>query len=285
MPIRGAASEVPADTNTLQEQSDNISSQVRETSAGNIVPQLTAELSTSQMSAESLTEEVYYTSAPGEEYEGLHLNKYALPQGNGVYSIFLEAYADSRLVSGEKPADYFLVLDVSTSMSYFDFPGSPDGKRLGALQKAADDFIDAVAARPHGETEQEISRIALVQFANEEQSRPLCALTAVTQDGTQLLHDAIRNLSCDHLTRTDLGLQYAEQIIAQDQADREKIVILVTDGQPNNQDGFQPWVANAALACAERMKRSGIHIYALSIENHANVNPGGALPWFASISG
>ena len=223
-------------------------------------------------------EEVLYTDAPGEGRKGLHLDKKIFPQGNGVYTVMLEAYADRSLTAYERPADYYLVLDVSTSMSYFDYPDSPDGKRLGALKKAASDFVDMAAARNPSASEQEQSRIAIVRFSDAEHSGVVCGLTPLTAAGAGELKDSIGKLECNHLTRTDLGMLYTEQLIAAQANDRDRIIILVTDGQPNNKDGFQPSVANAALACAARLKTVGVRIYTVSIENHAAVNAGGKLP-------
>lgn len=187
---------------------------------------------------EQIDEEIQYAPAPGEGREGLHLDKRILPQGNGVYTVMLEAYTDSRTVSFsyEKPADYYLVLDVSTSMSYFDFPGSPDGKRLGALKNAAIGFIEEAAARFPGAPEEEQNRAAVIQFSDPEHSGVVSGLTALTAEGVQQLQAAIEGLTCSHLTRTDLGMLYTEQLIAADNSDRDKIVILVTDGHGKNRN-------------------------------------------------
>lgn len=223
-------------------------------------------------------EEILYEDAPGEGRKGLHLDKKIFPQGEGVYTVMLEAYADSGISDYERPADYYLVLDVSTSMSYFDYPDSPDGKRFGALKKAASEFVEMAAARNPSAAEQEQSRIAIVRFSDAEHSGVVCGLTPVTAAGAEQLKTAVGELECSHLTRTDLGMLYTEQLIAAESNERDKIVILLTDGQPNDQDGFQPSVANAALACAARLKTAGVRIYAVSIENHANVNAGSPLP-------
>ncbi|MBO5520788.1 MAG: VWA domain-containing protein [Eubacterium sp.] len=223
-------------------------------------------------------EEILYENAPGEGRKGLHLDKKIFPLGGGAYTVMLEAYADSSVSDYEKPADYYLVLDVSTRMSYFEYPDSPDGKRFGALKKAASEFVDMAAARNSSADAEEQSRIAIVQFSDAEHSGVVCGLTPLTTEGAQQLHASIDSLACSHLTRTDLGMLYTEQLIAAQANERDKIVILVTDGQPNDQDGFQPSTANAALACAARLKTAGVRIYAVSIEEHAKVNAGGALP-------
>ncbi len=80
---------------------------------------------------------------------------------------------------------------------------------------------------------------------------------------------AVAALDGNGATRTDLGLEIAAEIFAaQDYTsaankNRQKVVVLITDGVPTTNTAFDSTVANNAVANAKEMKDAGAHIFSM----------------------
>lgn len=92
---------------------------------------------------------------------GMEFTKDARANGDGTYTISMEAWATGKTTTQEKPQplDIALVLDVSGSMAD-PFAGTLQ-KKIDALKTAVNGFIDGVAANSPE------SNISIVKFAGK----------------------------------------------------------------------------------------------------------------------
>lgn len=100
-------------------------------------------------------------SALATENSGMEFYKTARVNGDGTYTISMEAWATGKTTTQEKPQplDIALVLDVSGSMDG-TFAGTYQ-KKIDALKTAVNGFIDGVAAKSPD------SNISIVKFAGD----------------------------------------------------------------------------------------------------------------------
>lgn len=227
--------------------------------------------------AQSVTYEAPGIAAP----DGLVMTKMVTPESDGSWLVTLESYVTGTEKKGVHPADIVLLMDVSGSMDYFPYEGA--ATRTEALQNAVDNFIDDIAVMNDGIPDKDRIRIAMAQFASEERSQILCGFTDTAGGGAAALKAQAASLKGTGVTRTDCGMGLARQLIEEDSAERPKYVILFTDGQPNNSDGFQPSVANRALESAKTLKREGAKIYVISIAPNSYAGNGGILPSYEKL--
>lgn len=214
---------------------------------------------------------------------GLELRKVYDPS-RGLLT--LEAYAtgSTTTTTSTAPVDIVLVLDVSGSM---DDPingyGSQD--KIDALKDAVNGFIDKVAEKSPN------SNIAIVKFGGEINNRigndkywfstdlfigeyinhtqTVKALTPASN--TTELNAAVDALWAGGYTPAHLGLKLAKGIIENDpNTNRQKVVVLFTDGEPNGVDatsGFESTAANNAIANSKSIKDKGATVYTIGCFN------------------
>lgn len=214
---------------------------------------------------------------------GLELRK-AYNPSTGLLT--LEAYAtgSTTTTTSTAPVDIVLVLDVSGSM---DDPingyGSQD--KIDALKDAVNGFIDKVAEKSPN------SNIAIVKFGGEINNRigndkywfstglfsgeyinhtqTVKALTPASN--TTELNAAVDALWAGGYTPAHLGLQLAKGIIENDpNTDRQKVVVLFTDGEPNGvnyTDRFDTSAANSAISNSKAIKDKGATVYTIGCFN------------------
>lgn len=214
---------------------------------------------------------------------GLELRKVYDPS-RGLLT--LEAYAtgSTTTTTSTAPVDIVLVLDVSGSM---DDPingyGSQD--KIDALKDAVNGFIDKVAEKSPN------SNIAIVKFGGEINNRigndkywfstglfsgehinhtqTVKALTPASN--TTELNAAVDALWAGGYTPAHFGLQLAKGIIENDpNTDRQKVVVLFTDGEPNGvyaTSGFESTAANNAIANSKSIKDKGATVYTIGCFN------------------
>jgi Mg-chelatase subunit ChlD len=134
--------------------------------------------------------------------------------------------------------------------------------KMVALQAAAKDFVDSVAAKSPD------SKIAVVSFASKSKDtwgNPTeqgevsknTGLLSVGSD-TDSIKEAIDGLKAEGGTRSDLGLEMARGIFDDDDDykpdDRDRVVIMFTDGVPTNNSSFENDVAASAINQAAVLK-------------------------------
>ena len=136
--------------------------------------------------------------------------------------------------SSASDRDVVLVLDVSGSMY-----GTP----LEETKKASINFISTVL--------QEGARISVVAFANDAQ-----VVSDFSTDETVLVN-AVNGLDTYGGTNTEAGLRSA-QLLLSGSAAKKKIIVLMSDGEPNNGR-----VGDDLIAYADSIKQQDILIYTL----------------------
>lgn len=190
----------------------------------------------------------------------------------------LEAYVTNEVTqtSSTKPLDIVLVLDVSGSMAYnFDGndKGSPSERCQYAMKQAVNSFIDKVGEQYSEKGDQ---RMAIVTFGSKAETWQ--GWTVVDAAGKSSLKKAVDRLPQNPAGATNVGagMQAAETLMGSGYAyagsnmDRQKVVIVFTDGVPTTGTEFNTAVANAAISSAKKLKDAGTAVYTVGIFNGAN---------------
>lgn len=234
----------------------------------------------------SVPETDQVTPTDVDDNNGLELSKTVKKTNNG-YQLKLEAYTTGKVQAGTaKPSDVILVLDLSTSMKS-NFSGRLT--RLEAMKQAATSFIDNVAEKT---TE---DRIAIVGFG--QQARYMSGNNAENSlldatDNATSLKSTISNISAggswwggngdlESATEHGWGMEYAVNIFGaqtnMDYTNRNKIVILFTDGEPapQNTDKWSSRVVKQAIENSYKLKSEhNAAVYTVSVMPGTNAaNP------------
>lgn len=205
--------------------------------------------------------------------------------GSYTVNVDVKGAASSTTVTTTQPIDFTLVLDVSGSM---DGPmGSTDRtKRLDALKKAVDNFLDGAAnANKGAQSGSEPVRVGLVKFSGKESnnvgndmyrsggyqynySQIVSKLTADMSG----LKTKVNELKAAGSTRADNGFNRAVKVMgsASARTDAKKVVIFFADGSPTSSSGFEGKVANKAVEAAKELKDGGAAVYSIGIFASAN---------------
>ena len=215
----------------------------------------------------------------------------AVESGDSDFLTTLSAISSTSdtTVSG-KPLDIVMVLDASGSMD--DPMGKRDDtKRIEALKKAANGFIDTIAeqnAKISDESKQH--KVAIVKFSGDKKtnqvgndtyrkdgytynySQTMKELTLCKRDGATSLKNTVNSISPAGSTRADYGLELADEQFSSPsgRADAKKVVVFFTDGSPTSSSGFEASVANSAINSAKSLKANGADIYTIGIFDGAD---------------
>lgn len=149
--------------------------------------------------------------------------------------------------------------------------------KLNALKMAVKRFIDET-----NEVAPE-SKISIIKFAgnttdavgndtyevqtglfsteNRNYSQIVTDLTTVSGN-TGSLKSTVDSLIAAGATSADYGLAHAKTVLDKSTSDN-KVVIMLTDGEPNYQNGFDSDVANSAIATSKAMKADGTLVYTI----------------------
>lgn len=203
--------------------------------------------------------------------------------GSYTVNVDVKGAASSTTVTTTQPIDFTLVLDVSGSM---DGPmGSTDRtKRLDALKKAVDNFLDGAAnANKGAQSGSEPVRVGLVKFSGKESnnvgndmyrsggyqynySQIVSNLTADMSG----LKTKVKELEAAGSTRADNGFKRAVKVMENARSNAKKVVIFFTDGKPTSASDFDVSVANGAVTAAKTLKDQGDTVYSIGIFSGAN---------------
>ena len=216
----------------------------------------------------------------------------AVESGESDFLTTLSAISSTSdtTISG-KPLDIVMVLDASGSMD--DPMGKSDNtKRIKALKKAANGFIDTIAeqnAKISDESKQH--KVAIVKFAGDKTtevgnktyrdgwgytynySQTMKELTLCSKDkGAESLKSTVNTISPAGSTRADYGLELADGQFSSSsgRADAKKVVVFFTDGSPTSSNGFEASVADSAINSAKSLKANGADIYTIGIFDGAD---------------
>ena len=264
----------------------------------------TAEWSEYELNDNDITVEAVYTPIDLNNISDINTEKTIDSFEDGIATITLSAAAATRAVrfttSTKKPVDVVMVLDLSGSMDEKLGNGVTETK-MDALKSCAISFIDKVNKAGSD------NRVALVGFASGEKVNGY-NMTAyqntgllVTEDTgfvnyrnasnyyskalissgnivevNQKLSEAIEQITAGGSTNTQLGLLMAKNILAQNGADgREKVVVLITDGNPTTASSHADEirsVAPLAITYANDIKNSGVKLYTVGVDASADEN-------------
>ena len=222
-----------------------------------------------------------FAEGAGTSPDGLVLSKTATANGDGTYTIRMEAYTTGNVITSTKtvPVDIVLVLDQSGSMA-FDFDGNQEGvkyedSRQYAMKQAMNNFIDEVNRKYTADADH---RMAIVTFGSDAET--LQGWTYVDTKGKNTLQGKINNdlpASPSGATNAGAGMQQAGTLMGSEynyngnNTKRQKVVVFFTDGVPTTGSDFDTDVANEAIAAAKTMKDSGVTVYSIGI--FTGVNP------------
>ena len=164
--------------------------------------------------------------------------------------------------------------------------------KITALKSAVNSFIDVIAE------DNPTSKIAIVKFAGDKKdtvgndtykegrytynyTQIVQNLTEANTDGAASLKAAVNALTASGATAADYGLEKAIDVFGaagQVPKDRNRVVIMFTDGEPNHDNGFNGRVAKAAIDKAKTLKNEsyGASVYTIGIFDGASV--GESLP-------
>ena len=164
--------------------------------------------------------------------------------------------------------------------------------KITALKSAVNSFIDVIAE------DNPTSKIAIVKFAGDKKdtvgndtykegrytynyTQIVQNLTEANTDGAASLKAAVNALTASGATAADYGLEKAIDVFGaagQVPKDRNRVVIMFTDGEPNHDNGFDGRVAKAAIDKAKTLKDEsyGASVYTIGIFDGASV--GESLP-------
>ncbi len=222
---------------------------------------------------------------------GIIYTKTSTAKSDGTIDIELSAYTEGTVTSTTtvKPVDIVLVLDVSGSMR---------GDNIADLKEAVNAFIDETAKSNEGQADNKKHRISIIKFAgphfsNGSQANPTTAvgndtywysfesdtnytqvvraLTTVDSAGVASLKSAVSDLNPAGPTAVDKGLRLAKAVLDETTStDRDEVVIVFTDGEPNHSREFDDDVADDAIGMAKNIKDSGATIFGVCIADGAN---------------
>lgn len=189
--------------------------------------------------------------------------------------------------------------------------------RLATLKEAAGKLVDDIAAKAKGTdgqygTADDINhRIAVVGFASRSgygNNTEMLSISGwnsgtvgvaydnitdenlknVVQNmnsaaGVSMAKAAINALAAEGATEVDLGMDMAERILKANPVpegeQRNRIVIVFTDGSPTDQRGFKKSEAKDAINAAKDIKDMGATVYAIGVFSGADANSEGTEPY------
>ncbi|MCI6965845.1 VWA domain-containing protein [bacterium] len=247
------------------------------TDAGPFMPPVTVERVLRRYAARAAAEE------PADTGNGLELSKTATANGDGTYTIRMEAYTTGEVITSTKtvPVDIVLVLDQSGSMAY-DFNGNSTStntaRRQYAMKQAVNSFIDAVNEKYSSEADHRMAIVTFGSGASTLQGWTYVVDNETDKTGKGALQKAISGLpnTPSGATNVAAGMSQAETLMGSGynytgtNTQRQKVVIVFTDGVPTTSTDFDTTVATDAIASAKRLKDAGTTVYTIGIFTGAN---------------
>ena len=181
------------------------------------------------------------------------------------------------------PLDIVLVLDASGSMD----DSMTGGKRIDALKKAANAFIDEIATQNASISDaSKQHQVSIVKFAGKKSnkvgndtyrkdgytynySQVMKSMAECNETTKGSFEGTINAIKPAGATNAAAGMELAHGQTSK-RSDAKKIVIFFTDGTPTTQSEFSDGVASDAIAAAKTMKDAGASVYTIGIFKDAN---------------
>ena len=235
----------------------------------------------------------------------LNISKSISKNDDGTYTINLEAYATGKVdvstTESYKPTDIVLVLDQSASM-LDKFSYTSRQTKEEALEAAVTQFVNQIQSTAK---EHDVDyRVAIVGYGNAYEYNKKDryknteilttqnvvnyrnattddyenALVSVNDNGSlnSRISNAIDRIIVEYNTATsaDLGMDMAQKVLANNtlkNQDRNKVVVMFTDGEPNHYSGFDTNVANTTINTSKTIKNTyNANVFTVGILQNAN---------------
>ena len=227
----------------------------------------------------------YYVQDGGEWHE-LNYNR---NRGGWYYNAGSWRDPDYRVFTPKTSAD-------DGDPTHTQFYSRERVNKMEALQRAANTFVDSVAALNDSIADpNDQHRISLVKFASNESnsvgddtyydreydyrpnySQVVSDLQAYTSNTADSLKNTINRLEGEGATRADYGLHQAQRVLNGDgtlagaREGAQKVVIFFTDGEPTTYQNFNNEVASSAVNYARSMKQDGTLVYSIGVVQGAD---------------
>ena len=214
-------------------------------------------------------------------HRGFHGTTYKAHEAGWFTSYYGNHTNDNRLTPKTSATDK------DTLHTQFYRRVETEQSKISILRDAVNGFIDNVAETSPN------SSIALVKFAgvkNEEIgngtytaeyngnkqkntnfTQIVKTLTQVnTPENAKALKDAVAALNPEGMTHTDYAMDKAEEAL--NGSDRQKVVIVFTDGEPSEWSGYNGRVAAGAVNKAKSLKKGGTLVYTIAVAENADAD-------------
>ena len=161
-----------------------------------------------------------------------------------------------------------------THTQFYEYVYTNEQSKLDALKTAVNQFIEGIAENSPqsnisivkfaGETTESIGNETYGTGNNKENYTQIVEkLTKVGDGGANRLKQAVSQLTAAGATSSDYGLQKAQKAL--ENATKDNVVVLFTDGEPNHFNGFDYKVATTAVNTAKTLKQNNTTIYTVGV--------------------
>ena len=227
---------------------------------------------------ENARTQYYYKNSNDQYYPVYAGYKWHLFDSDEYYLYYRIGYRDYRIgtVTDRNQPIYTGVLYTADTKT---------AKKLDSMKAAAKNFVNTVAA--DAAANNVYHKIAVVKFAGKksdqsgndtyQEGRYTYNYSQIVVDlteaktGAATLKGKIDALKAAGATQANFGMELAKGLLTTTSADRQKVVVLFTDGEPTTYQNFENAVANGAISAAKTMKDAGTVIYTVGmIANPSN---------------
>lgn len=205
--------------------------------------------------------------------------KYINANEDGTYTLSLDVTGASAEWTEQtsKPLDIILLADTSGSMNTTVSVSGTSKARYQILQDAAKELADALLTEQNTAlgNDQQI-QLAFTRFSGfYETAAPSCLTSPPFTSDKSQFYQAVNQLDnrvdepnyilgASGATEWDKGLRYANSL-SSGRPNAQKIIIFLSDGEPNRESGYQSSVYQAALGEGEKIIASGTDLYSVGI--------------------
>ena len=227
---------------------------------------------------ESARTQYYYKDSNDQYYPVYAGYKWHLFDSDEYYLYYRIGYRDYRIgtVTDRNQPIYTGVLYTADTKT---------AKKLDSMKAAAKNFVNTVAADAAANNVDH--KIAVVKCAGKKSDRSgndtyqegrytynysqIVVDLTEAKTGAATLKGKIDALKAAGATQANFGMELAKGLLTTTSADRQKVVVLFTDGEPTTYQNFENAVANGAISAAKTMKDAGTVIYTVGmIANPSN---------------
>lgn len=154
--------------------------------------------------------------------------------------------------------------------------------RMEALQNAVNAFIDQVNTQNNSiQNESDKNRLSIIRFSDSatkvgryNENLNYGNLTIVNNTTAQLFKSAVNGLNAEGGTHPEDGLNLANNVLGNQNTERNQVVIMFTDGGPGGTtaDPFDDDVAIDTIENSKVLKDKGVTVYSVGVFDGANTS-------------